>query len=444
MDLDNAVLWNVAQGKESQAKVVEAGIGPDLLTKRGQRIWRFITDYITEHGDHPPPGVILEQTGAQLLEPENGIKLSWVAGQLIHRNIGQALEYGIGKGGEYLSRGQQDKATDIVLKLADHVREKRIQRAKVYTLGDVVGDVWTLYENTKNGVIGIPYPWDTMTAQTMGMWPGTLTFFVARPGLGKTFALINICWHARFDTKEKHKVLIVSPEMNRVELVERLVTRHGKFNYGDVVSAHLGIFGEKVFKTTIDELSAVDDFYILDDEDRLEPTYIEEAVEAVDPDLIAIDSIYMLKVADGKIKGGGKGSRYDRILTTVDWLRSWCRRVQKPIVAVSQLSRDGKVSRKDIELLKKGIGTGGLEDTLAMTDTLLWDVHNLFAMWQDRDMFLDKEMMFVPLKLRRQAKRSTVVCRWNMDEMDFSEIGTFVESKQDFTDEGFDDMVSAY
>ena len=161
-----------------------------------------------------------------------------------------------------------------------------------------------------------------------------------------------------------------------------------------------------------------------------------------EPELVVVDSVYMMKVAKGKIsKGpGSRGGRYDRILETVDWLRSCSRRTKLPFIAISQLSKDGKVKKGAAASVKSGRGTGGMEDALAFSDTLLMDAHNLFALYQDEDMRLDKQLMFVPLKVRRAAQISGVVIRWDLEKMEFHEIGTKVEQKE-YDDKEFDEAV---
>lgn len=257
-----------------------------------------------------------------------------------------------------------------------------------------------------------------------------------------TWTMVLVCWHAAFE--QKLKVLLVSPEMNRVEMGERFVVKHGGFNYGDVVSATMGMYAEPQFIKTCEEIEhspEASNLFILDDEDKLEPAFIEEAIEASDADLVAIDSAYMLKVAQGGIKKGpgSRGDRQERMVSTVDWMRSTSRRTQKPLCAISQLSRQGEVKKSAKETMKRGHGTGGLENALAFSDTLFQDCHNLFAMYQDDDMKLDKQMLYVPLKARRQALWSAVVTRWDMDEMNFEEIGTSVitdDGGNDFDDKG--------
>jgi replicative DNA helicase len=403
--------------------------------------WRFVEKYRQEHGALPSPGIIRENSGQNVVPVEDGVVLSYVVDKLQDRAQFRALKYGLGKSMEALEKGDQTEAVVEVHKLSEHLRRGSVDRVRIHTLAEVVPEVAELYERTKRGETGIPFPWPTMTAVTMGMWPQTLTGFVGRPGTGKTFTLINIADHAHFVSGKR--VLVVSPEMTRVELAERQVALRGKFNYGDLVGATLGTFVEPKLYETIEGLTqTATNYFILDDEDRLGASYIEEAVDAVKPDLLGIDSLYMLRVADGKIKGGpgSKGGRYDRILDTVDWMRSFNRRAGMPFVAISQLSRGGEVKKGAKKALKKGHGTGGLENALAMTDTLFWDFHNLFGMYQDNDMRQDKQMLYAPLKARRQAKISSIVARWDLDEMDFSEIGTEVQESA-FDDSSFDDVI---
>ncbi len=269
-----------------------------------------------------------------------------------------------------------------------------------------------------------------MTGMTLGLWPGTLTFFVARPGVGKTWTAVLVALHA---WSVGLKVLIVSPELGRVELGERLVAKYGLFAYGDMITARLGSMNENILRDKVKELEEKGkNLWVLDDEDHLTPEAIEQAIETVEPDIILVDSIYMMKVAKGQVKGKGpgagssKGGRYDRILETVDWLRTSARRYQRPVVGISQLSRDAKTKKSAADQIKKGHGTGGLEDAIAMTDTLFMDAHNLFALYQDKDLRLDKQLIYVPLKVRRQANVSHVVINWDMTTMNFDEIGTYV------------------
>lgn len=258
-----------------------------------------------------------------------------------------------------------------------------------------------------------------------------------------SWTAVFIAWNAWL---KGYKILIVSPEMTRAELGERVVARHGKLHYGNLVAGELGMFGEQKFYETTKELRGTDSnrFIIIDDEDRLEPAFIEHVIDDEKPDVILVDSVYMMRVADGGVRTGpgSKGGRYDRILATVDWLRTTARRTMIPVVGISQLAREGaKLKKGQKKKIKKGQSTGGLEGSLAMTDTILWDVNNLFAMYQDDDMVLHKQMLYVPLKVRRRAQISGVVTTWDMETMNFDEVGTHIETDDDFDDPNFSSEV---
>ena len=430
MDIDAATLWYATRSADSYKRVVEMGVDHDLFVGSAKVAWKFVTEYRGKHGELPGVGIIVENSGASIAPPEEGqeVALGFLVERLHERAIHRALKHGMTKTAEAVEADKQDEAVSEVFKLSDHLRKKRVAQVQIRTIGQVAPEVLEQYEKTKRGEIGVPFPWPTMTAMTLGLWPGTLTFFVARPGVGKTWTAILMALHAWEMGK---KVLIVSPELGRVELGERLVSKYGKFAYGDMITAQLGMMGEASLRNVVAELAVKgENLFILDDEDHLGPEHIEQAIETVEPDLILVDSIYMMKVEKGQVKkgAGSKGGRYDRILETVDWLRGTSRRYKRPVVGISQLSRDAKMKKEAAGQIKQGKGGGGLEDALAMSGTLFMDAHNLVALFQDKDMRLDKQLVYVPLKVRRQANISHVVIKWDMVNMDFSEIGTFVPS----------------
>lgn len=228
-----------------------------------------------------------------------------------------------------------------------------------------------------------------------------------------TFTVVLISLYA---WREGYRVLLVSPEMSSIEIAERAFAIQTRTNYRDVVSGSLGEFAEKRFFEGVMTLKGMEGLYILSNEDDMRPDAIEDAIDEVAPDVVGIDSAYMLKTAPG--------NRYERIIATVDWLRGMARRKNVPIIALSQLRK--------LDSKKKG---GGMDD-VAMSDTISWDTHNLFALHQDDDMKADKIMEFRPLKVRRQAFQRDVTVNWDFDVMNFEEIGAEGEG---FTDAGFSD-----
>jgi replicative DNA helicase len=450
VDIDAATIWLATRSANTLKQAKELGVTDRILNGNAKTAWKFIGEYQEKYNELPSIGIIVENSGCVVKPPdeEERVSLEYLVDKLYDRHEFRSLQFGLGKSHEELENGNQAESREEVLKLADHLRSDKASQLQIRTLSDVAPEVLDMYERVKRGETGVPFPWQTMTDMTLGMWPGTLTFFVARPGVGKTWTAVIIAEHV---WKAGLKVLIVSPALGRVELGERLVSKHGEFAYKDIVSATLGTFAEKKLIETVNTLKggAGDKLFILDDEEKLGPEYIEQAIEAVEPHIVLIDSLYMLKVEEGKVKGGGagtKGDRMERVVSTINWMRGVSRRKRPfapeglPVVGIHQLSREGKPKREAVQALKAGRGTGGLEDAVALSDALFWNAHNLFAMYQDEYMRQDKQLMYVPLKARRQAKMSSLVIRWDMETMGFEELGTKVSDDQGYEDEDADSV----
>jgi len=436
VDIDASTIWLATRSEDSLKKARELGIHTGLFLGNAKTAWSFVDEYQTKHGTIPSSDIIVSNSGCALRPPEEEerVQLSYLAERLYSRAQFRALQYGLSKAEEELENGNQDDAVKEVNRLSDHLRSSRLAQLQVHELAEIAPDVLALYERVRRGETGIPFPWPRMTDSTLGMWPGTLTFFVARPFSGKTWVGVILALHA---WEQGKKVLFVTPEMSRVELAERMVAKYGNFSHRDMVSATLGTLVEKELEKVVRELEEKGrGIAILDDEEKLNPENIEQAIDAFGPDLTVIDSVYMLKVILGKIKkgAGSRGDRRERIIDTVEWLRGLSRRKNMPIVGISQLARTGGHLKKEAaQSVKAGRGTGGLEDTVAISDEVFWACHNLFAMFQDEYMKQDEQMMFVPLKARRMAKLCSVVVKWNMTLMEFDEIGTRV-SANDYED----------
>jgi hypothetical protein len=435
VDIDASTIWLATRSEESLKQARELGITASLLLGNAKTAWNFIDEYQAQHGAIPSADIIVANSGCPLHPPEEEerVQLTYLVERLFYRAQFRALQYGLGKAVEELENGNQEESVQEVLRLSDYLRSGRMSQLHIHRLSEVVPEVLDLYERVKRGDTGVPFPWQTMTNVTLGMWPGTVTFFVARPWMGKTWTGVILALHA---WEKGLKVLFVTPEMSRVELAERMVAKYGQFAYRDIVGGTLGSFVEKGFRQSIEELREKGrGIAILDDEEKLTPDGIEQAIDAFGPHLTVIDSIYMLKVILGRIKKGpgSRGDRRERIIDTVEWIRGLSRRKKMPMVGISQLARTGNIKKEAVKSVKAGRGTGGLEDTVAISDEVYWAAHNLFAMFQDEYMKQDGQLMYVPLKARRMANLSSLVVKWDLQTMDFSEIGTRV-SVDDFSD----------
>lgn len=269
----------------------------------------------------------------------------------------------------------------------------------IFTLGHTVMET---YAKVEAGFSGIALPWETVNRMTMGMWPGTITFFVARPGVGKTMVAIIA---ARYAWLNNERVLIISPEMSKEEIAERFFVIHAGVNYDNVVRGTLSAFEKPKLVKTVDEALKLSGMWIMDSDDDLSPRGIEAAIRACNPSLIAVDALYDIHV---------KGDRRERLLTALDWLRKTTRHFGIPGVAFAQLNRDAELAEK------KG---GGIRlGTIALADEIAQDTHAIHALEQTKDMRADSWMRIRTLKIRRgRIFQDATEVNWNFETMNFSE-----------------------
>ncbi len=267
-----------------------------------------------------------------------------------------------------------------------------------------MGDsVLEMYDRVAHGYSGVPLPWPTLNAMTSGMWPKTITMFVARPGVGKTQVAILAARHAWM---EGNCVLIVSPEMSRGEIAERFFAIHSPVSYSHLVHGTVGEYEMPRLVEAVESCKVKEGLWILDSEDDISPRGIDSAIRACRPNLVAIDSLYDLHI---------KGERRDKLLVALDWFKKAVKYFDIAGCGFVQLNRAAEVSEK------KG---GGIRlGTIALADEIGQDSHAVFALEQDRDMKDDRIMRFKPLKLRRGSSASEgVEVRWDFESMQFSEL----------------------
>lgn len=277
------------------------------------------------------------------------------------------------------------------------------------SMGD---DVLENYSLVEGGYRGVELPWKTLDNMTAGLWPKTITMFVARPSIGKTQIAVICGKHAWESGK---KVLMVSPEMSKSEIAERFFVTRSQISYHGVVTGGLPTVQHDKLKRTAYELKELDGLWIIDSDDDLSPSGIDASIRACKPDLVAIDSMYDLKI---------KGERRDRMISALEWIKKSSNEYNYSVLGFAQQNRKAELSEK------KGGGTR--LGTIALADEISQDAHSIFALEQTKDEKADKIMNIKVLKLRRgQYKNPVAKIKWDWDIMDFSEITEGVDISDD-------------
>jgi replicative DNA helicase len=186
-----------------------------------------------------------------------------------------------------------------------------------------------------------------------GLRPGQLALLAARPGLGKSGLAMSIAYH--LGVRQRRSVGVVSLEMSRAELLQRLVAMHtgvdtrlveGRVRQGD--------------PRLVDALGAIADAPIaIEDSAMLSVHDVRSKARRLASrrslDLLIVDYLQLL-IGDTRAQ-----SRVDEVSRISRQLKLLARELGCPILALSQLSREVEKRTSKVPQLSDLRDSGSLE-----------------------------------------------------------------------------------
>lgn len=399
--IDAGFIYTLLKSEEHTQQAIQTGFAREDFEGGHHRAYNLIVDHFERtSGKLPTLNAVIQATGLEI--EDSGYDFGFLYSEMQKRRLFRQIQNLIGKAGDHLRANDPAKALEEIKELTKgelgatgHVSPK--------TAHDVKQQVLDNLNRVRNGFAGVALPWESLTNLTMGMWPETATYIVARPGVGKTQVSVLTAHKA---IKEGRKVLFISPEMSKAELAERFFVLESKVSASNMIHGTLSSFEEEKLMKVMDDPSRLEGLFMIDNDDDLTAGGMDSAIRLIEPDLVIVDSIYMLHF---------KGNKSERTERAVDWIRQGSKIHKVPFLAVHQLNR---MATKDA---KHG---GGFDtSSIALSDQLLWDAHAVFLLEQDADMKADRRLKIHVGKLRRGAHPGKPFnVNFDLDKMDFSEI----------------------
>lgn len=180
----------------------------------------------------------------------------------------------------------------------------------------------------------VPTGYDDLDQMIYGLSDGDLIVLAARPSIGKTAMLLNICRNIALNREQPRKVLIFSTEMVDVALARRLMAREGRVNLASIRRGNL----------TSEEISRLSegigvlehaDIYI-DDEPGLGLPELRARARAFVAEhgkcVIGVDYLQNMEAGEGV-------DRKDHVAAMSRGLKQLARELGVPLIALSQLAR---------------------------------------------------------------------------------------------------------
>lgn len=402
MDLDTIFVASVLKGgRDLVRQAIEKGVDEDCLSGDGLTAWKCVLDYLKRYQMVPDAMIVEGKTNIKLPDPPQGQPPEFWTDEVLNRRLHGAI------GDKLLAITKPFKARDpqaALLEMETGLRELRklgIGSSKTERLTALGPDFLEYYNKLKAGYRGILTPWPSVNEATLGFWPEDFVLYVARLGVGKTWALIiiaNYVWSI-----QKRRVLFVTTEMGKEKIFQRWAAVNRRYPYNDLRRAQLSAFAEQKMIDWIDEVQKEEGLYVIGGDFDFRIESLEAAIEECEPDVVFVDGAYLLKV-----KGEG---RVERAANGFDELKRTAKRNHIPLVASTQFNREVKGNK---------LASVGPEK-IALSDAAGWNADLIYGLVRTEDMKKDKRMVQLPLKFR-EGEGEEIETHWDFDTMNFDEI----------------------
>lgn len=227
------------------------------------------------------------------------------------------------------------EAQDLARSKLDEALATR-QVADLVRMGDVLPEVIEIAERGVSSALSTPWP--DVDRLIGGMAPGRLVIVGARPGVGKSVMGTNLAHHMA--ARHGHGVLIVSAEMPRLEVTQRMVAASASVNLTSLTSGHLEERQWDAIRAHYNQVEALPIW--IDDDSSPSITSIRAKAKDVrrerdDLALIVVDYLQLLATPESN-RGS---SRAERLGEVSRGLKVLAREMNACVVAMAQVGREG-------------------------------------------------------------------------------------------------------
>lgn len=381
-----------------------------------QPLFDFILRHHERHGVMPSEEAIRRGVNKpEYVQLDPGQPLSYWCQEIINREqravVNKAMEAGAKMLGEDVFdveawtktmnkaltkiSGDMGESTDLVLDSAERV--------------PIVIDRYRK-RTEDNGVEGVVLPWEHLTNETGGMLGGDVSVISADTGVGKTWVLLLIGYHAWLSGL---KVMCVSKEMAGEVIEDRFHAIRSAIAYKAFRQGKLDEMTFEKWQKDAEELGEQDAkrFIVVDDVESSKSGMLEIAakIEEYKPDLLLIDGVYLLSDDSGD---------------DLDW-----KSVGRVIISLKRVLKKykipGVVTTQNKDLSNRTRGGKNAAQAANSTNALAYSkeisriASLLMILFQgEADREAGQMRLFLPKV--REGERLNLTLNWNFDTMDFS------------------------
>lgn len=248
---------------------------------------------------------------------------------------------------QLLNIASEDKTVDLFGELS----KLSIKDDKIYDCISNEKILYDLQEKMKNGITGISTTIKDLDDRINAFQKGRLYVIAARPAVGKSAFMCSVCERI----EKKHKVGILSLEMNTVELKQRMACIRGNIEHWKIEN---GKCSNDEFDRYAEALNSLKNVFI-NDKGGLNRNqvvgYIRNMVKKSKCEIVFIDHLGLIKVNSGN-------NLAHEIGENTSALKSLSKELQIPIVCLCQINRSVEKEKNKIPQISDLRDSGRIEE----------------------------------------------------------------------------------
>jgi len=327
-------------GREFSA-LADAGLDPKFLDGPELKVYEFIGQHVLEHGVLPKMTTITQETGVEFPKFPDEPFGYWVKG-IDRRTQSRAILEACKEMKSEVAQGNVKEARALARNLAMDL-EQRSPTSRVLSMA-TLGEKVVLEHDRRQmsgSMSGVPFGIEYLDRVSDGAQPGDSVALVGRPGVGKTYLILQTALNAH---TMRVSPLVVGLEMTPMQMARRVLAlksgvaskliRLGRLSHWgkSKVMEAVGLFGEE----------GCQPFYLM--QGALDTT-VEDLIVRVQelrPGALYVDGAYLLQTRRKT------AARWERVTETAEVLKMIAVEFNIPVIATYQFNRSGSKSLANI------------------------------------------------------------------------------------------------
>ncbi|MEV4454381.1 DnaB-like helicase C-terminal domain-containing protein [Microbispora sp. NPDC049633] len=400
MDTERLLISKVIETGQI-APAARAGVGPKWFTDPASaQVWKMLTEHVSRYGNVPTIGVVKADypTYKLLATPET---LDYLVDRMVRHRSLSLLEMALTDAASAHVRGDLEGVTARLHGVLADVARATMTSADI-NLTKNGADRLARYRELAEldgRLRGIPSGFSAIDAALQGFEGGQLITFVGPPKAGKSTALLLMAKAAQESGKTP---LFVGFEMSNWEQSDRLDAARAGISHARLRNGTLKPADWKRLERSIAQMESMPDFHMTADaQSVLTLTGLRAKIEAIGPDIVFVDGVYMMQDENGEPSGSPQA------LTNITrGLKRMAQQLGIPIVIATQ-ALESKMAGKKLSTFSIGYSSSFVQDSDAVIG-----VENTE----------DPEIKKMRLLTARNASPMEVFYQWCWDPVSFEEL----------------------